>query len=147
MTHMPSEGEERSASSTAPRSEPPLFSFISPVTKAIVNPITRRFAGWLPGFAVVTVTGRRTGKRYRVPLNTFRRGDAFVFALTYGSGVHWVQNALAAGGCEMQRMGRRWSLVDPRLSVDRSLRPLPRLVRWFLGAMGVTELLTMRIER
>ena len=47
---------------------PPLFAFISPFTKRVVNPITRLFAGWLPGFAKLSVTGRNTGKTYRIPL-------------------------------------------------------------------------------
>jgi deazaflavin-dependent oxidoreductase (nitroreductase family) len=126
---------------------PPVFAFISPFTRRIVNPITRRFAGWLPGFALLTVTGRRTGRTYRVPLNAFRRGDTITFALTYGSRVHWVQNVLAAGGCEMQRLGRRSRLAGPELATDPLLRPLPRLVRWFLRPLRVTELLTMRIAR
>jgi deazaflavin-dependent oxidoreductase (nitroreductase family) len=126
---------------------PPAFAFLSPFTKRVVNPVTRLFAGWLPGFAKLTVIGRNTGRTYRVPLNTFRRGERVVFALTYGSRVHWVQNVLAAGECEMQRMGRRVRLVEPELSVDPTLRPLPRVVRWFLQALDVTELLTMRIAR
>jgi deazaflavin-dependent oxidoreductase (nitroreductase family) len=138
---------EGAAGASGTRPEPPVLAFISPFTKRIVNPITRRFAGWLPGFALLIVTGRKTGKTYRVPLNAFRRGDSVAFALTYGSRVHWVQNALAAGGCEMQRLGRRYRLVDPKLSVDPSLRPLPLLVRWFLSPLGVTELLTLRIAR
>jgi deazaflavin-dependent oxidoreductase (nitroreductase family) len=132
---------------SGPPPAPPIFAFISPFTKRVVNPITRRFAGWLPGFAVLRVIGRKTGKTYRVPLNAFRRGDTLTFALTYGSRVHWVENVRAAGGCEMQRLGRRYRLVEPVLRVDPSLRGVPRFVRWFLRPLGVQELLTMQIRR
>jgi hypothetical protein len=39
-------------------------------------------AGWLPGFAILTHVGRRSGRVYRTPINVFRRGDQYLFALT-----------------------------------------------------------------
>ena len=41
-------------------------------------------ARWLPGFGVVEHAGRRSGRRYRTPVNVFRPGASYVIALTYG---------------------------------------------------------------
>jgi deazaflavin-dependent oxidoreductase (nitroreductase family) len=110
-----------------------------------VNPITRRFAGWMPLFALLTYRGRKTGRTYNTPINVLRQGNHYVFALTYGSeDSQWVKNVLAAGGCEMRRMGRDIRLVEPELLVnpDPSLIPLPLRIFGRLGR--VTEFLRMR---
>lgn len=122
----------------------PALNFLRPVTMRIVNPVTRRFAGHLPGFAILGYAGRRTGRTYRTPMNAFRNGDEYVFALTYGSDVQWVKNVLAAGGCEILTMDRTVRLVDPRLFVDPKQRLMPLPVRLFLRLMRVTEFVTMR---
>ena len=118
--------------------------WISPFTKRVVNPITRRFADRLPGFAIVEHVGRRSGRAYRTPLNVFRRGDRYVFALTYGPDVDWVRNVLAAGGCTMVSGGRTLRLLDPELVHDDARRLVPQPVRAFLGLLDVTEFLVLR---
>ena len=121
------------------------MQFLRPFTTRFVNPLTRRVAGWLPGFGILEYRGRTTGRAYRTPMNLFRKGDEYVFALTYGSDVQWVKNILAAGGCSVRTLGRDVALVDPRLEVDPQRRSMPFPVRQFLGLLGVTEFLRMRI--
>ena len=119
--------------------------FIRPFTARVINPLTRRFAGWLPSFAILTHVGRRSGRSHRTPINVFRRGDHYLFALTYGSKVDWVKNVLAAGGCDMQTRGRHIRLVEPEVIVDPMLRDFPWPLGAFLGrANRVTEVLRMR---
>lgn len=110
-----------------------------------INPITRRFAGWVPGFALLTYPGRKTGRTYRTPINVLRRGDYYVFALTYGSeDSQWVKNVLAAGGSQMRRMGHDIRLVEPELMVNPDPRLVPLPLRIF-GRLGrVTEFIRMR---
>ena len=117
---------------------------VRPFANRVINPVTRRFAGRLPGFGVVTHTGRRSGRSYRIPINVFRRADQFVFALTYGSRVDWVQNVLAAGRCELLVLGRNFHLEQPNLIVDpeASLTPMP--IRLFLRLLRVREFLMMK---
>lgn len=109
-----------------------------------VNPVIRPLAGRLPTFGVVTVPGRKSGRTYRTPVNVFRRGDAYLFFLTYGSDVQWVQNVLAAGTCSLRTRGREVSLVEPELISDPELRLAPPVVRLLEGTAGVTEVLRMR---
>jgi len=54
------------------------------ISSIIANPLVRRLAGWLPGFAIVRTVGRRTGQTHRSPLNVFRRDGDYVMALVYG---------------------------------------------------------------
>ena len=122
---------------------PPL-AVIRPFTTHVFNPISRRFARWLPSFGILDYRGRKSGKPYRTPLNVFRHGNEWVFALTYGSDVQWVKNVLAAGEATLEKRRRRIRLVDPVLIVDAERRLMPFPVRQVLGLMRVSEFLRMR---
>jgi len=119
--------------------------FMRPFTTRVVNPVSRRFAGWLPWFGILTYRGRKSGREYRTPMNVFRRGDSYVFALTYGSDVDWVRNIVAAGECSLRTRGRDTRLVEPELFVDPRQRLMPVLIRLFLRFNRVTEFMRMRI--
>ena len=122
------------------------MAFLRPFTTRIVNPLTRRFAGWLPGFGLLTYHGRKSGKTYRTPLNVFRRGDTFAIALTYGSDAQWVKNVLAAGEGELRWRRRTIRLGDPKLVIDPKGRLVPLPVRLFLRLMRVSEYVTMSAQ-
>jgi deazaflavin-dependent oxidoreductase (nitroreductase family) len=122
------------------------LSFLRPFTIRFVNPITRRIAGWMPGFGILRYRGRTTGRQYRTPMNVFRHGDEFVFALTYGADVQWVKNIVAAGGCHLRTRGRTIRLIEPRVFVDPGRRLMPFPVRQFLGLLRVAEFMRMRID-
>jgi deazaflavin-dependent oxidoreductase (nitroreductase family) len=87
----------------------------------VTNRITGLFAGWVPGFGILTHVGRKSGKVYRTPINVFRAPNGFIIALTYSSTSEWVKNVLAAAGCEPQNgrqelspvrtEGRAWSIA------------------------------------
>ncbi|HEY7102283.1 MAG TPA: nitroreductase family deazaflavin-dependent oxidoreductase [Mycobacteriales bacterium] len=113
-----------------------------------VDPVLRPLAGRLPAFGVVIHRGRTSGRVYRTPVNVFRRGETYLFFLTYGSDVHWVKNILAAGSCSIQTRGRVVQLTDPELVTDPELRPAPPVVRFIEGRLaGVTQYLRMRQVR
>ena len=113
-----------------------------------VNPVMRRVAGKLPAFGVLTHQGRKTGRTYRTPVNVFRRGDLYVFFLTYGSEAQWVKNVIAAGACSLETRGRVVELVEPELITDPERRPAPPVVRFVEGRVaGATQYLRMRAAR
>jgi deazaflavin-dependent oxidoreductase (nitroreductase family) len=120
-----------------------LYAIRKPVTR-LFNPLSKRAAGFLPGFGILTHRGRRSGTEYRTPINVFRRGGEWVFVLTYGSDVDWVKNVLAAGGCGLRTNRGDIRLVDPRLVTDPSLPGMPLPVRLIGRVIGATELLVLR---
>ena len=110
-----------------------------------VDPVLRPVAGRLPAFGIVTHRGRKTGRTYETPVNVFRRGDEYLFFLTYGSDVQWVRNILVAGGCSLRTRGRDVELVEPELITDPELRLAPPFVRFVEKRLaGATEVLRMR---
>jgi deazaflavin-dependent oxidoreductase (nitroreductase family) len=114
------------------------------VAARVINPLTRRLAGWLPGFALLTHVGRRSGRTYRTPLNVFRRGDDDYIPLTFGPDVDWVRNVRAAGEAELRAQGRTIRLVAPEFVVDPDLRVLPVVPRVIERWNGATSLMRMR---
>ena len=110
-----------------------------------VDPVLRPMAGRLPAFGIVTHRGRTTGRTYETPVNVFRRGNQFLFFLTYGSDVDWVKNIVAARGCTLRTRGRDVRLVEPELISDPELSLAPPLVRFVERRLaGATEVLRMR---
>jgi deazaflavin-dependent oxidoreductase (nitroreductase family) len=109
-----------------------------------LNKVTGRFADRLPGFGVVTHTGRKSGRRYRTPVNLFRTAHGYQVALTYGPDSDWVRNVLAAGGCEITTRGRTEQLTDPELRHDPSRAGMPTPVRTVLGVVGAEDFLHLR---
>ena len=123
------------------------LQFLRPFTIRFINPVTRLVAGWLPGFGILRYRGRTSGREYRTPMNVFRGGDHYVFALTYGADAQWVRNVLASGTLDLRTRGRDVRLVEPELVHDPDRRAMPFPVRQFLGLLHVTEFLRMRIDR
>jgi deazaflavin-dependent oxidoreductase (nitroreductase family) len=110
----------------------------------VTNRVSRPFAGRLPGFAVVTHVGRRSGRTYDTPVNMFRDGERYVFALTYGADSQWVKNVMAAGGCEVRTHGRTVHLCEPRIFSDPEHLLVPAPVRVALRILDVNDFLSMR---
>lgn len=105
-----------------------------------------RVAGHLPGFALVHHRGRKSGRTYTTPVNAFRIGNGYRFAMTYGVDSDWVRNTLAAGECDVTVRGRRLHLVDPKLETDRSARWAPGPVAVVLRRIGADQYLQCRQE-
>ena len=103
------------------------------------NRVTGHIAGWLPGFAIVVHTGRRSGRIYRTPVNAFRGGGGYRIALTYGAESDWVRNVMAAGDCQIETRRKCIALVHPQIVGDPSQRWAPPVVRWVLGAIGASQ--------
>jgi len=125
----------------------PLPGWLARFNRTATNRVTKPLAGWLPAFAVVTHTGRRSGHRYRTPVNLFHSGDVYVIALTYGRDRDWVRNVMAAGGCDVQTRGRPIHLEDPRIVSDPSGTRVPGAIRPILKAAQVTDFMELKESR
>jgi deazaflavin-dependent oxidoreductase (nitroreductase family) len=117
---------------------------ISRFNKRVTNRLTGPLAPRLPGFGLVIHTGRRSGTRYETPVNVFTRDDGFVIALTYGVQSDWVQNVIAAGGCELVTRGRRRRLERPEIVHDERRDLAPPVVRHVLRLIGAADFLRLR---
>lgn len=121
----------------------PISRRVARFNTRVTNRVTRHIAGWIPGFAIVTHVGRRSGRVYHTPVNVFRHGDRYVFALTYGPESDWVRNVIAAGGCEIRTRRTNIELRHPQRFSDPSRRLVPIPARWMLRLGSVAEFLAL----
>jgi deazaflavin-dependent oxidoreductase (nitroreductase family) len=117
-----------------------LARFNRHVTNRVVGPVASR----LPGFAVVSHVGRRSGRVYRTPVNLFRDGDRYVISLIYGSDSQWVRNVLAAGAVDIETRGRRVHLVAPEVVRDAERSLVPEPIRPILRLARVSDFMVLR---
>jgi deazaflavin-dependent oxidoreductase (nitroreductase family) len=83
----------------------------------VVRPLA--WAGLVPRTYVLTVAGRRTGRRYSVPVQLVEQGGARFLVAPYGER-EWVKNARAAGEVDLTRARRRERLHVVELSAEEA---------------------------
>jgi deazaflavin-dependent oxidoreductase (nitroreductase family) len=120
--------------------------WLAKINIAFTNRITSRFAGWVPGFGILTHVGRKSGKVYRTPVNVFRAPGGFIIALTYSSQSEWVKNVLAAGRCELKTRAKTYLLSSPKVVRDPSRRRFPIPVPIVLSLVGADEYMELSIH-
>jgi deazaflavin-dependent oxidoreductase (nitroreductase family) len=80
--------------------------------KHTLNRLTLRLARRGRGpFVLVRHVGRKSGTVFETPILLARMPDGFIAELTYGPGVNWYRNIVAAGHCVIVA-GRREYEVD-----------------------------------
>ena len=80
--------------------------------------------GWAPLQGTLEHVGRKSGKRYRTPLNIFDTDDGYVILIGYGLESHWVQNVLAGGPATIHKHGKTVPVANPRLVSKAEAAPL-----------------------
>jgi deazaflavin-dependent oxidoreductase (nitroreductase family) len=118
---------------------------IARFNKRFTNRLTLRVAGYLPGFAIVSHVGRKSGRTYRTPVNAFRTEDGYIIALTYGAQSDWVKNVLEAGWCELQTRGRLVRLFAPHIVTDESKGWAPLPVRFILNRIDAPQYMRLSV--
>jgi deazaflavin-dependent oxidoreductase (nitroreductase family) len=116
----------------------PLPRSVARFNRRYWNKVSRHFAGWLPGFGIVTHTGRNSGRTYETPINVFRTDGGFIIALTYGR-ADWVKNVMAAGSAEVRTRRRVHEVGNPRIVTAPQHERLPWLARVVLARIDVPE--------
>jgi deazaflavin-dependent oxidoreductase (nitroreductase family) len=102
-----------------------------------VNPVIRKFAPFLPSFAIIKHRGRTSGKQYETVVNAFRKGDVLAVALGHGK-TNWVKNVLAAGEADVHLFRRDVHITNPRIMpAGTDDTALPRMARRAARGMGV----------
>ena len=120
--------------------------WLAKINIVFTNRITGLFAGWLPGFGILTHVGRKSGRVYRTPINVFRASNGFIIALTYSRQSEWVKNVLAAGGCELKTRGKKYRLSAPKVVRDPTRQRFPIPVQIVLRIVGADEYMEFSIR-
>jgi deazaflavin-dependent oxidoreductase (nitroreductase family) len=95
------------------------------------NPIQLSYAWLVPPWVVICHRGRRSGRRYRTPVNAYRSGptrSTLAVVVLYGEQSDWIKNVLAGGG-EVVRAGRTYELRAPRIVDPASANGISTIAR------------------
>ena len=107
------------------------------VVRLLRSPLHRVIGG---GLMLITVTGRRTGRRYTIPVGYQRDGDVLHVLVSKARRKQWWRNFRDPAALEVELRGEtfaaRGRVVDPQdeqffTVVEATLRRLPMLARQF----------------
>ena len=88
--------------------------------------------------------GRKSGRSYETPIIVQPAGDGFVIELTYGPGVDWYKNVLAAGGCTVFWHGKDYVIdkIEP-LDTETGRAAFPLAMRLIMRVVGLKHFVKM----
>ena len=118
------------------------------MNKHITNKILIHLAGKRFGhFAILTHTGRKSGKLYRIPIIAEPIQNGFVIALTYGKKVDWYANIAASGCCSLRWRNKDFTLTNPEfIDPEGGTMAFPAILRAALEKMGIEYYLKLEIQ-
>jgi deazaflavin-dependent oxidoreductase (nitroreductase family) len=90
--------------------------------RAIVNPITKLFAGKF-FYALVYHQGRKSGKAYSTPVVAVKREDHIYCPLPYGEDTDWFLNIKAAEQCQIKINGKLYFANVPEIVSENVALP------------------------
>ena len=119
------------------------------ISKRIVNPIGRLFAGRVSGLALLETTGRRSGIPRQNPVGTGLRGDTFWIVAEHGRRADYVRNLIANPLVRVRVRGRWRPGVAHVLYDDDPVarqKMLGRHINDTMVRLVGTDLLTIRVD-
>ena len=118
--------------------------------RRVANPFVLRLrlaGGRRSLWGVMSVAGRTTGAMRRTPVVPHVLDDIVLIPLSYGPGVQWLKNVVAAGGGTLRYRSRDWRLVEPRLvPFGSAAARLPARLARSYERMRVDAFLELRVE-
>ncbi len=123
----------------------PLPRWLARINLFVTNRVLGPLANHVAGMGIVIHEGRKSRRQYHTPVMVFRRDNRFVIALTYGPQSQWVQNVLAANGCEFLTQGKTFHLTNPVIVHDERRSAVPAFVSFVLGILNVSDFLELGI--
>ena len=121
------------------------YEAIRKFNRAILNPVTKLFAGYL-FYSLVYHMGRRSGKKYSTPVIATIKGEHIYIPLPYGADTDWILNVQAKGQCEVIIKGRQYSTADPEIVDSTMALPVfPAILGWALKRAGINKYLQLRV--
>ena len=116
--------------------------------KYLANPFVKLVAGYVPMWALLETTGRKSGRPRRNPVGNGLDGDTFWIVAEHGRKADFVRNILANPRVRV-RVNGRWRTGTGRVLDDDDARArqrsLPKVNAAFVRMMG-TDLTTVRID-
>jgi deazaflavin-dependent oxidoreductase (nitroreductase family) len=125
-----------------------LLDRIRVLNKHVTNKALIHICGKGSGhFAILSHTGRKSGKVYQIPIIAEPVRGGFMIALTYGKKVDWYENVKAKGGCSLRWKNKDYQLIKPQF-VDKEVGVMafPAIFRTPLRLIGIEYYLKLDVQ-
>lgn len=122
------------------------YDILRKFNRAILNPITKLFAGRL-FYSLVYHIGRRSGKAYSTPVFATIMKEHIYIPLPYGANTDWILNVEARGKCDVKISGKLYLSTNPEI-VD-ALMALPAfssILQWAFERASIKQYLRLQIS-
>ena len=120
---------------------------IKVMNKHVTNKLLIHIAGKKFGhFAILSHTGRKSGKVYQTPIIAEPIEGGFIIALIYGKKVDWLANIMSRGTCSLYWKAKAYDLNQPTF-IDREtgFKAFPILLSWILRMVRIEYFLRLSI--
>ena len=126
-----------------------LLDRVRVLNKHVTNKIMIHICGKNFGhFAILSHTGRKSAKIYRIPILAEPFENGFVIALTYGKEVDWYKNVKAKDGCSLFWKKQDFQLVQPEfVDPEIGVKAFPKLAQKLLKRVGIEYYLKLEIQK
>ena len=126
-----------------------LLDRIRVFNKYVTNKVLIHISGKKFGhFAILSHTGRKSGKVYRIPIIAEPIQGGFVIALTYGKKVDWYENVMAKGSCSLCWKKKDYYLINPHIvDMEVGLAAFPSIIRSALRRNGIEYYLMLEVQK
>jgi deazaflavin-dependent oxidoreductase (nitroreductase family) len=105
-------------------------------------PLARPIAGrrHFPVYAILSHTGRTSGRGYATPVVALRTDEGFLIPLPFGDATQWARNLFASGEARLRYAGRDHDIAEPTI-VERTAvqAELPSLVGFLAARFGLRQ--------
>lgn len=122
------------------------WKLVTTFQRWILNPVTKLFAGVLPGPILLETTGRRSGKPRRVPVGAHRDGDTLWVIAEHGRRANYVRNIEAEPRIRVRMRGRWHRATAEVLHNDDARKRLRATPNDVMIRLVGTDLRTVRIR-
>jgi deazaflavin-dependent oxidoreductase (nitroreductase family) len=97
--------------------------------------------------AILSHTGRKTSKLYKIPIIAEPFENGFILALTYGKKVDWYANVVAKGSCSVYWKEKEYFLINPAfIAKETAVLAFPKIFRSLLIKMGIEYFLKLETQ-
>jgi deazaflavin-dependent oxidoreductase (nitroreductase family) len=122
-----------------------LLDRIRALNKKFTNKLLIHLCGRNFGhFAILTHTGRKSGKLYRIPIMAEPFQGGFVIEMTYGPETDWYKNVMAKGACSLYWKHKDYPLTNPRLiDPETGRQAFPAVIRLGIKLMRMRYFLQL----
>lgn len=110
-------------------------------------PLSRQLAGrtFFPLWAILRHRGRRSARKYAIPVAVGVSPDSFVIPLPWGDQTQWLRNVLVAGGCSLRWRGEDHAATDPRIiGLEEAAVAFNPALRALLRIAGIAQFVRLR---